>query len=90
MTKDEIKRNIIDIVCKQCGLENTAFTSQPNDGDNLHILDLSTDILDQYEILNLIEKKFNIMLDDSKFFNHDTTLYILVDCIYNEIRRKNH
>ena len=89
MKRDVISKELKKIISKQLNIDNNYFSNYSYNGDNLLLSkDLKADLLDQYEILNKIEKKYNILLNDEIILSsNDITISKYVDVIYNELTK---
>ena len=89
MTREELKQYIDKVIIEHLNLEDNYFSEFVNDGENILIQkELINDPLDAYEILVLIETKYNVLLDESKVFNDTSTYGDFIDGFWNEIKRK--
>lgn len=89
MKRETLKKYIDDILIKQCGLESTYFSIKSDNGENIIInKEVLFDPLDAYEVLSIIEKKCNVLVDDEKVFKEDITYGEFIDIFYNEIEKE--
>lgn len=89
MEREELKQYIDKVIIEHLDLEDNYFSSKVNDGENILIQkELLFDPLDSYEILSIIENKYNVLLDETKVFNDTSTYGDFIDGFWNEIQRK--
>lgn len=90
MNKDNIKDIILEIFIKHLGLDKDYFSRYPDNGDNLYIFkDLECDQISRFEILEKIEKKCGILVDDKDIiWGNDLTIGEYIESIYKHIKNE--
>ena len=93
MTRDELKKIIINIIIEIVNHDITFFTSQPNEGEDMLFSKeiIYNDPLYVYEILNTIEQKLNILINDEIIFKDEKNMTFgdFIDIFYKEILKKS-
>lgn len=91
MTRDELKKYIIDVIVDVVGHDITFFTSQPDDGEDLLFSSevIYNDPLYAYEIINEIEQKLNILINDDIIFKDEKNMTFgnFIDIFYEKIHK---
>lgn len=87
MSLNEIENICKKIFIEQLNLEKDYFEKYSDNGNNLFIVaDLGCDTIDRFEILEKIEHKCNILInDENDIWADDLTVGQYSEFIYNEI-----
>lgn len=88
MTRQEVKKYVDGIFINYLKLQKNFFKKQENDGENLVINDTFelTPLL-KFEIIEAIEAKCKILLNDEKIFVEKQQYKDLIDIVMKEISR---